>query len=253
MSSKSYSSAFVSMRHTEGFLFGTAAASTFFLICLVLLDSKFQPFFLNKLLEFAAIPVALWVAFAGWRAVSKQVENDREMEMIRQRSSLEAEKASLAPVLSELSDVCRAAIVLTLQEPRGDADALKKIGMFGISDRALSVLKGCISYADSDTGDRLANIIRHFQVALSRTLSSYEDPKVGIAPYRNTLDWAVVQLLVDDCFEFARGKSQRIPKTISKGSLYSAISLISVVNVEDFDGLSDEITRRSKSGRLEFF
>jgi hypothetical protein len=85
----------------------------------------------------------------------------------------------------------------------------------------------------------------------SRTISSYEEPDVGKVPYSDTLGWATVQLLINDCFDFSRGRSSTIPMKITDGSPASVLFSIFSINIDDYTGLREEIDRRTAGTCLE--
>lgn len=230
---------------------GLAIASLIALIALVFCKSETWSDVPKQFFDFAAIPSAIWIAYIGWRAISKQIANDRELEFQRNRSLLEAARASLPLALTQLVDVCRRAILFTYQTDRHQSGAVEIAKGFAMPSEALSILKECISYSETNVAKRLANVIRHYQVAYSRTISSYEEPDVGKSPFTDTFDWAVVRLLLNDCFRFARGSSDTIPSEITEGSLYSVFLSFNDVNFLNDHDFTEEMKLRAKHGNLE--
>ena len=195
---------------------------------------------------------SILVAYLAIRGISHQVQSNLEIETFRRQSQLEAARASLPLALSQLSDICRRAIYFTYQTDRQADGAVKTTKEFALPETVLTSLKECISFADPKVASRLANLIRHFQVARSRTISSFEQPKVLKSDYTDMLDWATVQLLIDDCFDFARGISDEIPKAITKGSFPSVLMNIDLNDYYTNSKLQEAVKRRSKRNNIEF-
>ena len=66
------------------------------------------------------------------------------------------------------------------------------------------------------------------------------------------LDWMIVQLLIDDCFDFARGISDEIPRIITKGSHASVLMNIGLDGYYNNEKLQDAVKYRCKRDKIEF-
>ena len=240
------------LRYTEGFLLGTSISGLIFLISVILLDNRFSIFFYSQLGTILPVLAAIYAAYLALQGTNKQIQSNLEIEVFRRESQLEAARASLPLALSQLSDVCRRAIIFTYETNRHAADAVETAKGFTMPEGALSILKECISYSEINVASRLANLIRHYQVAYSRTVSSYEQPEEGSGPFRDTFDWAVVSLLIENCFNFSRGSSNTIPAKITEGSFASVFCFSLKPNFWADANFMDEVKRRDMLDNLEF-
>ena len=245
-------SSFGKIRHLEGFLFGTSVFGLVLLIFAIVTDSQIRNTVIQHLPEMITALGSLIAAYLAVKGISHQVQSKIEIETSRRKSQLEAAKASLPLALSELHDACRSAIRFTYQTDRHADGVVEGSKAFAMSESALAILKECISYSDAKSAVRLANVIRHYQVSYSRTVSSYEEPTVIQAQFTNTFDWAVVLLLVEDCYEFARGISETIPAKITKGSLSSVFWFFNGIEFSANQRFMNDLTWRTDRGDLEF-
>jgi hypothetical protein len=242
---------FPQLKYREGFLAGFMMATFLLLVFTVWSDRTVIDNIKENFFGYFTLAGSLSAAYFAVKGISLQVEHLQESEDLRKESLLIAAKAGLSLTLSDLREVCRQAILFTLNTDRHANGAIATAQKLVMSEASLLALKECIEYADPNDGSRLANIIRHFQIATSRTIGSYQEPDVGKLPYTDTFDWATIQLLLDDCFAFARGQSEHIPARITNGTLYTALYSIDSIVIDDYDGLVEEIHRRSNFSSLE--
>lgn len=99
-------------------------------------------------------------------------------------------------------------------------------------------LKECIEHADGVSQDRLANILKHFQVQQARQ----SGVAIGaILPHVNgftatthdaisdVIGWAVVYGLVGEAFAYARGTTTSIPPRVDPETVRGAFASAGVV------------------------
>lgn len=238
-------------RYLEGILLGICASCFALFLIFLLVDTQIRGPLRGHLSILVTAIVTLLAAYLALRGISAQIQSNVEIEISRQQSQLEAARASLPLALSEINDVCRRAIIFTYRTDRHAEGAANASKLFVMPENALTVLKECITYSDISVACRLANVIRHYQVAYSRTVSSYEEPSVIKYQFTNTFDWAVVLLLLEDCYPFSRGSSDIIPAKITSRSLSSIFMFFNDPNLLSEAKFMDEVNRRDKLTSLE--
>ena len=245
---------FAKSKYLEGFLFGTSVSGLLLLIFIILTDAHVRNSVIQHFPEMITTLGSLIAAYIAIKGVSHQIQANIEIENSRRQSQFVASRASLPLALSQLHDACRGAIAFTYKMDRSTERAAEDATAFIMPEAALLILKECISYSDVQSASRLANVIRHYQVVYSRTITSYEESKVSQSPFTNTLDWGVVVLLIEDCDGFARGNSSNIPIKIDDASLHSVFSrFLHDIDFWNDQGFMDALKRRISEGELEFF
>lgn len=247
----------------DGIALGAFLATLAFLIifwAIDLLPPKSDAWvgFMGNMIVAAFSIGAAYIALTGNRTQIKQT-NDLEDE--RRNNALVAARAVLPAILSEMAAVARNNLKLRFQtghSPIGfsvpNPTAFQRLPETIIPD-----LKGCIEHADCVSQDRLANILRHFQVQQVRE----NDAGVGaIAPHLSTLTldvhhaisdaigWAVVYGLISDAFAYARGAAPAIPACINPDHVRGAFA-VAGITVEIYPNLIQILEERILHGRLE--
>lgn len=238
-------------RYLEGLLLGICLSCFLLLLIFVTVQTEIKDPLRGHLPELLAGLGTVFAAYLALKGISAQIQSNLEIETIRRQSQLEAARASLPLALSELIGVCRKAMMFTYYTDRNAVGAIEAAKEFTMPDHALGILKECICYSDVAASSRLANIIRHYQVVFSRTLSSFENPGVGQMRYTHVFDWALVQLLLEDCFEFARSSSDTIPVKISERSFYSTFFRMDGSDFFANPSFMEEVNRRDQLGDFE--
>jgi len=147
----------------------------------------------------SATLLAATIAISG---VLRSIEHQRLSSEYARHRSLAAAKSTLSLALVQLSDICLNGIRNSLginSEGRTPDELLAGIQS---SPEVLLTLKQCIEFADNASGDRLANLVRHYQVYRSRHIGAMaRDRPEHPERVESAADWAVLFRLVDDCFE----------------------------------------------------
>ncbi|HHL22071.1 MAG TPA: hypothetical protein ENJ52_11175 [Aliiroseovarius sp.] len=170
---------------------------------------------------------------------------------------------------------CRKAIVFSLDEsitdPQIAANAYRQIPL---AKADIEAFKTAIEYAEPENAQRLANLIRHYQVFLARLenlvtdLSPVPLPRLQTGYCRSHVshfdraryaaDFAVLWKLANDVFGYARGETDQIPDKLSDTDLTSIFRIQLMLDEPDssrpgtlLHDLSKELERRSQRPSLE--
>lgn len=146
------------------------------------------------------------------------IESQRVSAREHQRRKLLAVRAFFPMALSKFHRLCRKGIFYSNRFDELHAE----MGMefHQISLRALeveeadvlSVFRGLIELTDDDgLAQRLALLMREYQIALSRWRSNFDDPNLLHTEYSNrsrTAYWAYLGAIIESMFDYARGNEQ---------------------------------------------
>lgn len=211
----------------RSFVDGAFFATIIFLLLFMVIDFKIKDetwiSVFGSFVVAAFTIAAAWVALRGNRV---QITQNNDLEDERRENSLIAARAVLPSLLSEMATVARNNLMFRFapgHEPAGFRIP-RPTAFHRMPESIIPELKQCIQYADSISQDRLANILRHFQVQQVR------ETEVGahlIAPSEHQLTfdnhrvisdaigWAVVYGLIVDAFAYARGTTSAIPASLN--------------------------------------
>lgn len=211
----------------------------------------------------AALTIAAaWVALRGNRI---QIAQTNDLEDERRLNSLVAATAVLPGVLSEFTAIVQNNLLLLFPNntaPIGN-DTPIPTDFRRLPAELLPAYKECIQHADPISQERLANILRHFQVYDARrgnrtrgTLQSCyvdEPPPANaneLTAISNAIGWAVIYGLISDAYSFARGSRTPIPATVTPDRVRGAF-LSAGITLDRYPHLQRALENRIARGRLE--
>ncbi|MBK3745872.1 hypothetical protein G3A39_42745 [Paraburkholderia aspalathi] len=248
----------------DGFAAGMFFASIVFLIVFMILDfpitgSAWVAFFGSIIVSIFSITAA----FLALRGNRLQIKQTNDIEDERRRNSLIASKAVLPAILSQICSLASNNLRLhfpPVAAPIG-GNLAPAITYQPLPDDLIPAFKECIEYADCTSQERLANILRHIQVAQARRKVPNDyimQQSVGLAPLTlelhtaisESIGWAVIYALTEDAFAFARGSDNPIPAAIKPERVRGAF-IQSSIPLETFPNLVHTLKLRSDGGRLE--
>ena len=166
---------------------------------------------------------ALLGAALATAAVLAQIEAQRDAEERQRSRAQRAAKAMLPIALMRLHAAAKAGASAYYHEgqdtdPRAPwSEAIK--GSHAPSD-VFDTIRACIVQADEGDADRLANLIRRYQVLHARAerrAPNLRNPQDYDA--ENAVNWAILTCLIDDCFAYAREEAEHIPPHLTKRGL----------------------------------
>lgn len=205
---------------------------------------------------------AAWVALRGNRI---QIAQTGYLEDARRLNSLIAARAVLPSILSELTAVATNNLLLIFPDnrpPRGN-DIPPATDFRRVPEEILPAFKECIQYADPSSQERLANILRHFQIyearrgnrtrAVLRPFLLDNPPPANaneLTAISNAIGWAVIHALVADAYGFARRSGVSIPSVVSADRVRGAFLLAGIM-LDNYPHLQTALENRIARGRLE--
>lgn len=246
----------------DGFALGAFCATEIFIVAFMVLDLSLKHeawvgFFGNMIVA----GFSIGAAFIALRGNRLQILQSNDIEDERKRSSLVAARAVLPAILAEMSLVARNNLMLRFQPGHAPVgfSAPPATVFQPLPESVIPGLKECIEHADEIAQDRLANILRHFQVQQAR------EQHVGVAviqPHATqmTLDlhhaisdaigWAVIYALISEAFAFARGSSATIPAALNPDNVHGAFAAAGIVSAM-YPLLQQVLLTRINENRLE--
>jgi len=202
--------------------------------------------------DFLIASFSIAAAAFALESTRRQMRHTQNIEDRKNYNLLTASKTDLPRALADIMDVCRSNI---------RANFIKTERM-SIKSSSIDVIKSCIAYSTHENQNRLANILRHIQVAESRNDStnlmaideSIDDPSIQGTGVLNAIDnsicWSVIHALSESAFKFARGACETIPTRIEFERVKSAY-LQSHVYLEKHPLVEEILLSRENRGRLE--
>ncbi|MCH9000826.1 MAG: hypothetical protein IID48_21540 [Proteobacteria bacterium] len=145
-----------------------------------------------------------------------QIDDEKSRHADAHHSKSWAARAGLPDALSALckySEGCAGYLM--------DADGFDQMPDAPID--AISVVKSCVEYVDSDSAEKLFELIVHYQIYNSR-LSSYRITDNPAEKNERMYDTACLRALVNRLFEYARNKVRVVPDTeVGRDDIASAL------------------------------
>lgn len=251
----------------DGFALGAFCATELFLIVFMVIDLRLVDEdwigFVGNMVVAGLSILAAYIALRGNRL---QLQQANDIEDERGRKSLAAARAVLPAILSQLSSVATNNIKLRFKSDEDDVmsdetDTQDRapLAFMHLPENIVPGLKECIQHADDISQDRLANILRHFQVQQARefdagigVIEAYAE-KLTMKQHKaisDAIGWAVVHRLISEAFSYSRGTAEFIPPKIRPDGVRTAFSQAGIV-LEMYPLLQDILEKRIQSGRLE--
>ncbi|MGO8096686.1 hypothetical protein [Rhizobium leguminosarum] len=246
----------------DGAALGAFFATEIFLIAFMMLDlglkdESWVGFFGSIVVSGFSVGAA-YIALRGNRI---QITQTNDLENERRANSLVAARAVLPAILGEMSLVARNNLMLRFQPghvPVG-FDAPQPNAFQPLSENVIPHLKECIEHADKISQERLANILRHFQVQQARQQhigigliqpNSAELQFDILQAITDAIGWAIIYALISDAFAFARGSRMPIPATLSPERLSEAFVAAGII-LEMYPHLQQILQSIIEENRLE--
>lgn len=235
-----------------GFILGVLIISfLIFIFNLDNVDSIVRENSFSAISTFATL-IAGAMAYLG---IQKQIQKSEDLMLRENFESLRAARAMLPVALSKVTEVCRENLYGYFETPSGIKTKLQLID----SD-SLQTIKECIKFADDISGERLAQILRIYQILLARHNDEWflhplkphkrDDMDVDHSQIDQMVNWAVLDAISGSAYSYARGGMKTIPQTIDGISLFEVFH-INGGNHEDYPILFDHIVNLQKSKSLE--
>jgi hypothetical protein len=203
----------------------------------------------------SATLLAATLAVAG---VLKNIDNQNLLAEEQRKRSLASARAFLPVALSEMCQIARLGVLhcwgghskvveLGFEEYREHS-----IRELRLSDEIVSVFREYIKHSDEQNGEKIALILREYQIFFARWRGRFEDdhyfehedPQVRA---EHTTSWAYLYALSSSVFEHARGDAEFIVLPAEERNvIHTALSIIGVLhgNEGSFEKFVDMYQRR---------
>lgn len=238
-------------KFTSGLLVGGTAA---FLLA-SRIDESVSERVAENWVQFSSVVAAIIAALIALLGVQRQISLQTKLENERRASDLAAAKMQLPLALSEITAFSKSKIQEVFDVSHL-ADEQKLPTLDSISSGTLDVLKECIKYADPISANKLASIVRIYQVrmvwesdgGLARIRPIPEEQGLEeINAVYHAIEWAVVYAICEDAFDFARGRSRSIPKELDTQKIYQAFN-ICYTYPENYTSVEERLERYIERG-----
>lgn len=235
----------------ENFVAGLTLASLFYLIAFQFIDLGLDR---NGIFVTTALMAITGTLTAAWIALKTNSNSDKK----RRIAKLKAEKAVLPLALSNICNVC-----LANMKMHNPAYHTNNAVYEEIETTTINTIKACIEFADGYSQKHLANIIKTYQVLLSRgrgvkiisltkfipmVISTPEDLQAN----RTVMNWAVLYALSSQALGYSRDEVEIIPQ----GSIdqdVQAVFQFSEIFLDFNPELQDLFDQKLKNDSFEIF
>ncbi len=228
--------------------------------------------YLAKWDKYFTYGISALIALLGAGIATASVLANIQMDEQRRKNAQRADRYSLNLPLSNLLHACKKAIIFSLDETLTDPQtAENRFRQIPLSTSDTKAIQAAIESASPENAERLANLIRHYQVYLSRLESIVE----GLAPkplpnlqrglikskvteqdrVNCAADFAVLWRLTEDVLLYARGDCDKISPRIKNTKLSGIFYVDLLLDRGDQNGilsaLQKELASRSEEQTLE--
>ncbi|UVC10174.1 hypothetical protein IHQ71_06095 [Rhizobium sp. TH2] len=248
----------------RSFVDGAFWTTIVFLTVFMLLDFKLSEAAWIGMLGSIVVAIftiaAAWFALAGSRA---QINQNYDLEEERRLNSLIAARAVLPAILSEMITAAQNNIRLSFEPGHGPIGSKLPDATFfmPIPTDLIPPYKQCIEHADPCSQERLANVLRYFQVEQARHRSreiQQLQPALQKVAYTvqmhdaisSAIGWAVIHALIGDIFKYARGSQPSIPMSLDANKVREAF-LLAEITLEMYPNLVEILEGRINAGSIE--
>jgi hypothetical protein len=233
-----------------GILLGSIFAFSIALVFDADIQDGLKKFYTSLLTSITTVIAAVF-ALSG---VLANIDNQNIIANQSKSRSLAAAKAVLPLALSQMSAVARRGSSISLDISTSNQSAELLISQLKLPAEIIPAIRDSIQHSNQCNGERLANLIRTYQVLFSRSERWLREAyRPLLQQYDNSVDWAIFYRLVEDCYEYARAESQDIPVELSDPKLQGFFAVIMRVSPSDLAQVMPAILRREEAGRFEIF
>lgn len=157
------------------------------------------------------------------RLQKSQIDEEKRRHTDAQRSKMWAARAELPDALSALCNYSEGCMKYLM-----GADGVDRLP--DAPGDVISVVKSCVEYVDSDSAEKLFDLIVHYQIHNSRLL---EFRRTDNPTQKNDrmYDTVYLRALVNRLFEYARNKVEFVPDAdVSRDDVISALHICVGIN-----------------------
>lgn len=198
--------------------------------------------------------VTLFAAILAVAGVLTNIENQNNQASIASSRSLAAAKSILPLALSQMSPIAKrgAEICMSIRTGQNTGDTL--VPQVSLPSEIIPAIKEAIEHSTQVNGERLANLIRTYQVLASRTERWLNEEYVPLLQhYDQAVNWAILCRLIEDCFEYSRNEVEGIPTVLSEPNLRRFFSVTLQASESDLAQVMPAIENREAMRNFEIF
>ncbi len=236
----------------NGFVAGAIFSILVCMLIFVVIDFNLESDAIISIIGSLSISIfsltAAWIALRGNRA---QILIAQDLEIERRASDLKSAKAILPATLSEVCRIARNNI-------RARFIGANHAEIYQpLSQALITQISETLRYADPQSSELLANIIRHIQVMDARR-GEFDDARLtpdgeltasSLRAISDAIGWATIYALSESAFPYARGACATVSR-INTDRVRSAF-LFAGIHLENYEHLSRALERRIAAGSIE--
>ena len=218
-----------------GFTGGLAIVVLATLVFFWAVDPGLRPVSQSEAVSYFAVLMTLFAAMVAYSGVLRQIGHQQEVEDQRRKAELEAERAALPLALSRICEISRRGI----QDVIGHDEVHQPLAPESLSLEATHTesIKAVIKMSNSQVRPRLQAILRGYQVALANRdrelgdpLSKFPDRQSsgGYERIHLCYRWALLYVLAESLFDFARGGEAEIFDALPIGRVSLVVELAGI-------------------------
>ena len=198
--------------------------------------------------------VSLFAASLALYGVLTSIDNQNAITATANSRSLAAAKSVLPLSLSQMIEVAKRGSEISLDIGTSNLTIDELILQIQLPPQIIPVVKEAIQHSSPQNGERIANLIRTHQVVAARTERWLtENYRPLLQNYTNSINWAILCRLIEDCLEYSRAETSEIPKNLTNPNLRGFFAVKLHLSSVDLDQIMPEILSIENQGKFEMF
>lgn len=217
-------------------------------------DAGFSKIAIENFVGLTGILAAFLAGFLALSGISWQINSSEEIDKRRLVAERLAANSVLPLALSQMTPVAKRGAEICMDMHTGQVLNEALTLQISLPAEVIPAIKEAIKYATPHNGERLANLVRVYQVLFVRTehwLRERYSPL--LTQYDQAVAWAVLYRLIEDCFDYSRNEVSDIPSSLTNPNLHRFFRTILRASQSDLDQVLPEIQRREAASNIEMF
>ncbi len=217
-------------------------------------DAGFSKIAIENFVGLSGILAALLAGFLALSGISWQINSSEEIDKRRLAAERLAANSVLPLALSQMTPVAKRGAEICMDMHTGQVLNEALTLQISLPAEVIPAIKEAIKHATPHNGERLANLVRVYQVLFVRTEHWLQE---GYSPqltqYDQAVAWAVLYRLIEDCFDYSRNEVSDIPSSLTNPNLHRFFRTILRASQSDLDQVLSAIQRREAASNIEMF
>lgn len=173
----------------------------------------------------------------------KQVEADAAL-----KRSLEASKSMLPLALSQMIDVCRSGVYISLHSIPPHDELLTGRNPLSLDNEVLKILREVIEFADECDSRAIFELLATYQILVARSKEPTNAVDGEFRMASKAVDWAHLHILVSRCFSYSRRMIAHIETNNQPESVVAIwFTIFDLHELTQSEKLRDKVLQHSKS------